>query len=62
MVSIRRQILTLENCKEDNKILKCEISRENIDMGYNRDNIFRLIYMLIIQTIHSKFFHLTRLN
>ena len=38
------KFLALENCKEDNKILKCEISRENIDMGYNRDNIFRLIY------------------
>lgn len=36
--------LALENCKKDNKILKCEISRENIDMGYNRDYIFRLIY------------------
>ena len=36
--------LGLENCKKDNKILKCEISRENIDMGYNRNNIFRLIY------------------
>ena len=36
--------LGLENCKKEYKILKCEILRENIDMGYNRDNIFRLIY------------------
>ncbi len=36
--------LVLENCKNDNKILKCQISRENIDMGYNRDDIFNLIY------------------
>ena len=35
--------IVLENCKKDNKTLKCEISRENIDMGYNRNDIFRLI-------------------